>query len=545
MGPRLAAGILFSAPAAWFLSEYLNMFPRLPASAVCLCLLLLALRKCLRARAPLRQKQRWGAVFFALLLAAAVVLGKHIHVEDPYNGLLTQNRILPYSLWDLAALLFLTGGFALLFSGLLHWLNGKMEEEAPGSKPPILRSGRFWLIFVLFCLAWLPYLLKYMPGFILGDSTGSLRQALRLTGLNNRNPVAFTLLLRLCLLLGGAFSSGDLTAGCCIFSVLQMLLCAGTLAYLVCWLGERMGLPRVWRILLTLLYALSPYVAQNSLAMWKDPIFSCAVVLLTLHLADFCRSDGAAAEKFRWLVGVFALSLLTLFSRNNGVTALLLTVVLLGIRMLRKGRKRAAADKRLLAALTSALLLWGVITGPVYRAVGIGGTPPEEKLGMMLNQVARVAACGGDTTEEERAYLNELLPLERYPSTYRPCCVDRLKWEEGFNCEPLYGRRIYTAWLSLLRKNPGLYFEAWELESYGFWTVNQTNINRQTESISFGDPYNLRGIEELELGPFRLRFEPVLKGDLWDRLLPADSWSIPLGILNWLLFLLDLVSPAL
>ena len=538
---RISAETVFSVPAAWFLTEYLHLSPKWPAMAICLALLLLGLRYIRLAKVPLRRGQRWGTAVFSLLLAAAVILGWHIHVEDAYNGLLTENDILPYSLRDLAALPFLAGGFAIPVLALLHWLGGKSEDgDSSGALRPVLPTGRFWALFALLALAWLPYLLHYMPGFIQGDSLNSLRQALGQIKLNNRNPVAFSLLLHLCMILGSAFSSGDITAGCWIFSAGQLLFCAATMAYMLCWLGFRMGLPRIWRILLALLYAFFPYAAQNSIAMWKDPIFSCAVILLTLKLTDFCRTGGAPAEKKRWLAGVFLLALVTLFSRNNGISALILTLIFLAAPLLRRGRKgAAAAQKRLLAVLTAAVLLWGAVVGPGYRLLRIGGTPPEETAGMMLNQLARTAACEGKMSDREYSYLNEILPMERYSSVYRPCCVDQLKWDEDFNSEALYGSRLYTTWFSLLLKNPKLFLESWELESFGFWTVNQAIINRQTDSI--GNPFNLDGIDKLELDGYRLRFAPVLKGEVWDRLLPANVWSLPLGILNWFLFLLTAV----
>ena len=33
------------------------------------------------------------------------------------------------------------------------------------------------MLFVLLFAAWLPYLLRFYPGFVLGDSVGALRQA--------------------------------------------------------------------------------------------------------------------------------------------------------------------------------------------------------------------------------------------------------------------------------------------------------------------------------------------------------------------------------
>ena len=531
--PAMTAGILAAAPAAWVLTDSIHTTFRLPAAVSLFVLLVLGLRFLRTGPMRLTGRQAGILAVFSLLLALVVLLGRHIHVEDPYAGLAEQNYILPYTWWDLFRFLFL--GFGLFVAAACLFCFTARRNDVCAEEPlRPLSVRRFCLIFLLLFLTWLPYLLRYAPGFILGDSLGSIRQALNYSRLDNRNPVLYTLLIRLCLFLSGAFSTGDVTGGCFLYSLLQMLFVSACLAYLIEWLCLRFRLRPLWRGVLIALYGLSPYVAQNSIAMWKDPIFSAAITVWTLLLFDFCRSRGTIAEKRGWRLGFTLITVLILFSRNNGITAVALTVLFLFPALCRGEKAMAAPGKRVIALLLAVLVLWGLVTGPGYRALNIGGIPREESVGMMLNQMARVAVYGGEMSEADRAYLDSVLPIEEYPTCYRPCCIDLLKWDPRVNTEALYSTRFYITWASLLLKNPRIYLEAWELNSYGFWTVNRSEINTQTSSISAGEAYNLKGLEQMEIGGAVLRFSPLLKGEPWERL-PYDAWSPPLGILNWLL----------
>ena len=130
---------------------------------------------------------------------------------------------------------------------------------------------------------WLPYFIAYYPGFILGDSCSSIRQALGLEEFSNHYPVMYTLFIRLCLRIGKYF--GSLTFGCAVYSLIQMIFLAYALSRMIQWLGRR-GLPWQLCMLLTIFFGITPFFAQVSIAMWKDPVFSAAILLWTLLLLD-------------------------------------------------------------------------------------------------------------------------------------------------------------------------------------------------------------------------------------------------------------------
>ena len=82
----------------------------------------------------LDRRQRRAFLLYAFLLSAALILGKHIRVVDGYEGRMTENVILPYSLWDLAALPFLLGGLAVIFGGFFGALAAESVPEATGEE---------------------------------------------------------------------------------------------------------------------------------------------------------------------------------------------------------------------------------------------------------------------------------------------------------------------------------------------------------------------------------------------------------------------------
>ena len=76
-------------------------------------------------------------------------------------------------------------------------------------------------------------------------------------------------------------------------------------------------------------------------------------------------------------------------------------------------------------------IIW-LITGPFYNYKKLSGEPVE-KLGICLNQMARVVAYDGNMNKKEKEFMDNLLPLEYYEKVYTPADVDNIKWHDDFN----------------------------------------------------------------------------------------------------------------
>ena len=50
------------------------------------------------------------------------------------------------------------------------------------------------------------------------------------------------------------------------------------------------------------------------------------------------------------------------------------------------------------------IICYMTITGPVYKALNVTPSEKAESIGILLNQMARVAALDGDMTESDRIF---------------------------------------------------------------------------------------------------------------------------------------------
>mgnify|MGYP007047224368 FL=1 len=114
----------------------------------------------------------------------------------------------------------------------------------------------------------------------------------------------------------------------------------------------------------------------------------------------------------------------------------------------------------------AAVLVAAIVIGPVYHALGIADAPPEESAGIAVSQMARVAALDGDMSDSDRQFMDSLLPLDRYRDAYRPASIDLLKWDPEFDGTSLK-EGLLPHWVSMLSRNPKVFFEAWELRPLG------------------------------------------------------------------------------
>lgn len=307
-------------------------------------------------------------------------------------------------------------------------------------------------------------------------------------------------------------------------------------SYLSRWITARCSLKNYWTLIIVLIISLLPYIATYSIAMWKDPFFSTALALATLLLTDFILSKGTIIKSSKaWLPCFLILLLIVAFSRNNGIYIIACTEIILLVYWLvtkRKPERNFAHIGKLTGLIACVVVLCPVVTGPIYRALGIASSPKVESVGILLNQMARVAALDGDMTENDKEYLNSIVPLDEYKTLYSPTCTDNLKWNALFNGAALENG-FFEHWLSLFVQNPRAYFEAWELQTFGFWAVNQPNVLSFGANISSGVPRNTAEAYAADLDVYQINAENKLGHDSLRDIFPQDSRTIPVGIIFW------------
>lgn len=532
--------IVLAAVSSWACARYLH-FP----GEVIVWLLLFALEYftlvALRLSAFHNHRGAFlTVILFTLAFTLSLVLGDHIVIEESgYGGLSDTSYISPYLLSDVLFFCLMLPGlfsvFALPIASLLSRREG-VEHQQDKRKPRIEALGFVPVLALSICvfLGWIPYLVVYWPGFIFGDSLSSLNQALGRVDYSNHHPVAYTLYLKCWLKVAHMFGLSN-TIGVGLSSLCQSLILSFSFGYLSRWVVVRGGFKALWSLPIALVFALTPYIATYGMALWKDPLFSVAVVLFTLCLADLVWSKGKIVHSSKaWIVLFVFSSLGIAFLRNNGIFLLAVCfVVALVLYLIRRKQEGSCGYACASGIMLSVLLVFFVIAGPVYTALHVVPSAKAESVGVPLNQMARVAALDGDMTESDREYLNSILPIDEYKSTYYPCCTDNLKWSDHFNDNAL-GSNMWEHWFSMLVRNPNAFFQAWELQTFGFWTVNTEQQAGWSWNISGGVPRNANPDFVGELANFDISSNPMALDEKWTALFPIDSWSVPIGWLFWL-----------
>ena len=236
-----------------------------------------------------------GEGVLVVVLAIALILGSHI--KYVVSDTITTYQIVRYT-WRDAIICVIA---IIIIYCIIKWIRTKIERHDKrqicfSSKKP--STPLFVSIAVCLFAVWLPYLYLYYPAFVFNDSRSSLLQAMGQTQLNNHFPVIYTLFIKCCLRVG--MHLGSLVKGIALYSVLQMLFMALGLAYFLSWLEARFSLKRWMTVITTLIFAFSRYIAQYSVAMWKDPIFSIAVVLVTIWVAEIAYGKKESVGMEVW-----------------------------------------------------------------------------------------------------------------------------------------------------------------------------------------------------------------------------------------------------
>lgn len=538
-----ALTLIIAFISSFCIAHYFQVQPEPLVRIIIFFLITFSLWKVKQA-APFKTCEVICLALFSILLAFSLVLGYHIVIENGngYRNLMTESYISPYDISDLCALIFMVPGLYTLLATAFLFVKYSNPANFPflfdDKAQRVISPKSLLIIAALLFAACLPYLLLYWPGFLFADSLSSLNQALGFEAFSNHHPFIYTLFIKGCLEVGFIFGL-DATGGCALYSIIQMTFLSLCFSYLINWVISRCHLKKEWLLILAAVFGFTPYIATYSVAMWKDPLFSAALVTLSLLLMDFILTKGSVVKESKTWLPFYALMLIiVVFTRNNGVfivAFLCVTTLLMGVFFRRKGSFAGLRSASATSIIILAVFL--AITGPLYNIMGVAATEKVESFGVLLNQMARVAAYEGDMSEADQSYMDSLLPLELYPSTYRPCSIDLLKWDPHFNSEAL-NDGFFSHWVSMLLRNPLVYFEAWELETCGFWTINQPTINERVSNISGGVPVNTTSHFSDEFARIGIHPENKLGSDGLRSIFAQDESSIPIGFITWgLLFL--------
>ena len=407
-------------------------------------------------------------VLYSIVGAFTALIGARVvRTEWFYKGNYEQNYF--PGLQPIDALLFvglLVAVFALTCA-VLALYRFLLEHISLREKPfrPLLVFFVSWLV-IFIC--WLPYFFTNYPGVIMADSIVIVKQALGINPLTTHHPLAYTGLIWACLRIGEAIFGGYVE-GIAIYTIIQMLFMSAVFAYMLSWMARRrIPLPALLVILVAI--ALLSVFSLHAVCFWKDGIYACFMLLLALRLFDGIAEPEKLGQPL-FLIRLALLGLAVCLARTNGIFAMVLVWPCL-VAFSSGNRVKVALAAA--ASLVSFALIMNVATTALDAK-----SDPVESYGIPLQQASAVVVFEGDMNDEEREFMNTLLPLEDYKSEYLPCSVDGIKWADNFDKQYFADHQVefLKVWASMLPKNLGIYANAYIMESYEYWTFGDTRRN--------------------------------------------------------------------
>lgn len=325
----------------------------------------------------------------------------------------------------------------------------------------------FRILFLVNLVCYLPYYLTFFPGNCGNDTWYSLSMIEGLVPWSNHHPVLFTGLMMI-VVKGTAFLN-SLTLSVGVFSFLQMVSLAATLAYLgarIC----RMQVSGVIKAFSVLMFALHPFFGMYSVYLTKDVLFSEIMVLLCLKLYDAIKSDGEAFGNTKECIAIGVLFLLACMLRNNGMYIAIVMAVIFACKYRRY-------LKRIVILFVCVIGLFRIWYGPVQDAMGIEKQSFAEAASVPLQQVGYVLWEGKEFSADDMAFLEKIMPAERVKEVFQPGFTDPYKFDEQFNDEFFNENtgEFLKVWSHGLVPYFGEYVEAYLHQTLGYWYYGATN----------------------------------------------------------------------
>lgn len=335
-------------------------------------------------------------------------------------------------------------------------------------------DNKKWIPLVgsLISICWLPFFLAFYPGVGMNDEIYVMQDPIGMTN----QPILYNLFLAF-FYKTGLLLFNDHFIGTAMVILLMMWLMALSIAYVLKWLLDK-GLDAKLVFVYGVYYTFFPLVIDYAIAAVKDKVFAASLMLLVPITFDLVKEkfQDCSWKRLRYFM---LLCLLMMWTRNNGGYIFIVFCCLI-IQIMHGSKKQ-------FLKLAISVLCIGM-----FPALFMGKNF-SEGLGVPLQQISRVVALDRPISEQDKAFINQMMPLEVIKKNYNPRNVDRIKWNDAYDRQftDSHKQEFAATWWRLLIEYPKDYIQAWLLTTQGFWWYVDWNEYGPWQS-KFGKAYDLK-----------------------------------------------------
>ena len=362
-------------------------------------------------------------------------------------------------------------------------------------------DNKKWILTVgtLISFCWLPFFLAFYPGVGMKDEIYVMQDPLGMTN----QPIMYNLFLAF-FYKTGLLLFNDYFIGTAAVILVMMYCMALAIAYVLRWLLNR-GLSKRVVLVCGIYYTFFPIIINYAIAAVKDKVFAVALMLLVPITFDLVK-EGFRDCSWKRMRSFMLVCLLMMWTRNNGGY---IFITFCGcILYFMQGSKKQFLK------FAVPVLICGMLPAIVM------GKNFSEGLGVPLQQVSRVVALERPISDQDKAFIGKMMPLDLIKEYYNPHNVDRIKWNGAYDREftDTHKQEFFAIWWNLFKQYPKDYVDAWLMTTQGFWGIVDWNEYGPWQS-KFGKAYDLEiyiskyrseldtgfGVSEFNLIPYSMK----------------------------------------
>jgi hypothetical protein len=335
-------------------------------------------------------------------------------------------------------------------------------------RPPVQISSPVFLKFAkeLYCLRyalpciviWTVYLVAFWPGLMSPDSIAQWDQVLQ-TSFSNNYPAFHTLTNWLITRIWLSPAAIATTQIICLSSVFSL-----TIHELGLWgIGTRL------RALITAVFCLSPVNGMMVISLWKDIPYTCAMLGLFIIVLRIVRTEGCWLRTAPGMVTLWLALLLVSLFRHNGLP---LVGVFLVITLL---VWRSVCFKQLIRVSVNWMLVFIIITGPVYRLIGVAPMAKFFARQNVMHQIGAMISHGVIGSRSDLNYLALIEPIEDWTKYYNCYSLNVLIYNEHVQHQFIESHpdQLVDIWKRSILRYPDVLLEHQKCVTSMLWQISE------------------------------------------------------------------------
>lgn len=424
----------------------------------------------------------------SLLFSFFMVFGYSFYKCDSWNLVMTIKHGQPIKI----VLVFV--GYYLLFTRVTTLIYFAMDHLAEEEKTrndvnteshlfQVISTHPFLVTFLSILILYIPYTIIFAPGFFMGDTVSQICQAFNelkfsmsymteeqllspTTFINQHHPVAHTMLVHVCLVLGDkVFNSFNI--GMFIYCIIQELFLIAMISYSTSVLIRVTNRRRWYLIAVTGFIFIHPVIHNYMFLITKDIIYTGFFLLLMIQLFLIMRGDRRRSVFILMLLGCIGMILF-----RNEAKYILAAGLGLSALACREIRKPAAVG-------ACFVLVFSMMLGTFFTMMDYTPGSTREMLSVPFQQTARYVHYHSDeVTDSEREAIDSVLDYSTIGDNYNPNQSDIVKgtYKENATKDDLI--RYFKVWRQMLLKHPGCYIQATMNNYYQYFYPNAIHLER-------------------------------------------------------------------